>query len=1085
MFDLTFLNIAKAILDYNNKEKHESEDESEDEDEQENIKMRLRNYDKSKSKSSNRNNNSSNNSNNERNKHEYSYSDDDDIDDTYNTDDSDDDDESIYNPDTDKATNSRRNNNYNNNKSNNKNNNNNSNRNDKNNGNRKQRKNYNYPNRNNSNNSNNNEKKIENVGDVPSIASIVESTGIQNKHKKKQRNRKVPIHCDMNDLDDGVLQDMNDMGRDSFLLKHGVSESERIAKQMNKIDRINKGKEDKPLSITQEQAQSVLTQTIKIAKRGGGGVNDIKIPVIDVDSDSANNNSDDENNDICDNDNDHENSAVDDSDIERNNDASMRIDANDTENELKELALDWLDDDCDDMIIKDNNKNSNNIKKQKEKEKERDKSDQNDMNIHVVDVNNRNEREKDHDMTNIDVNIMHDMNNSNNDKKKQGDAGGDTLNTYLNQLLEKYKTIDRSSPSDILSIIDETHIFIEQSSNNVVDAGFHDVLKLIIPLLEAVQSLVESEKNCSDNSGGANRLLTLNTSILNTYLNFLNDAYGDKIKEIKISKEHKKSLNNLNHFHDFNDNFGGNALLNDIYDYSLQRGQRKQFGPSRGISYKSSNARARNDPYYVSKPFKNIDNDNSNNHNGNKDNSIKRRNENIKNNKKSSNKNKNESDSDNQNELEIVESPVSNTDIDNTNIDDHLLLPSLNVNFDNDIMNEDVRNYDGDVAVSTGDNDTNNKPWPCNVCTYINDSLSNTCQMCKESRKNNIGNFDYDDASGNKENNKNENDCENMDLNNIFDISMNENDDYNENDDLVDYQNIHQHSNNNNANKSNDKNTVKWKCGHCRFKNSYSSFTCKMCAKYRNYLDDDSSSENDNENEKKDISTDEIQYQRYTSRAHGKSKGKDKNNNKNKEKNKEKQQSESDNSDDCSDSDNDNDSGDDKLKIKFREDKDIIYINKKKVSVSEIIHDYKKLSKHLPHHVVVKDLVVGHKNKIVPQITKWKVEQQLYFYWKLREFIAEMESKEKTFKNGRISSKQWDLLSQNLNIGRSGKALSNHFRRYSSVEFKTEIIGKLFSPLLGIIAKNTHSKSSSTSYVSIVSIVESLYTIVFLYFYIL
>ena len=54
-----------------------------------------------------------------------------------------------------------------------------------------------------------------------------------------------------------------------------------------------------------------------------------------------------------------------------------------------------------------------------------------------------------------------------NNINKQGCDGGDTLDTRLNQWLKKYKTIDRSSASGILSTIDETHIFIKQSSNNL------------------------------------------------------------------------------------------------------------------------------------------------------------------------------------------------------------------------------------------------------------------------------------------------------------------------------------------------------------------------------------------------------------------------------------------------------------------------------------------------------------------------------------------------------------------------------------------------------------------------------------------
>ena len=103
-------------------------------------------------------------------------------------------------------------------------------------------------------------------------------------------------------------------------------------------------------------------------------------------------------------------------------------------------------------------------------------------------------------MTNIDVNIMYDINNNNKYKEKQGAAGDDidTFCTRLNPLLEKYKTIYRSISSDILSIIDEAHIFMEQSSKS------GDFKKLIMPLMEALQSLVESEKNCNDNDGGSN-----------------------------------------------------------------------------------------------------------------------------------------------------------------------------------------------------------------------------------------------------------------------------------------------------------------------------------------------------------------------------------------------------------------------------------------------------------------------------------------------------------------------------------------------------------------------------------------------------
>ena len=72
---------------------------------------------------------------------------------------------------------------------------------------------------------------------------------------------------------------------------------------------------------------------------------------------------------------------------------------------------------------------------------------------------------------------------------------------------------------------------------------------------------------------------------------------------------------NVNHLPDCNDNFADNALVSDGYDYSWQRDQSKQFDPSLGIGYQSSNERACNDPYYVSKTYKNINNNSNNSNN--------------------------------------------------------------------------------------------------------------------------------------------------------------------------------------------------------------------------------------------------------------------------------------------------------------------------------------------------------------------------------------------------------------------------------------------------------------------------------------
>lgn len=50
-----------------------------------------------------------------------------------------------------------------------------------------------------------------------------------------------------------------------------------------------------------------------------------------------------------------------------------------------------------------------------------------------------------------------------------------------------------------------------------------------------------------------------------------------------------------------------------------------------------------------------------------------------------------------------------------------------------------------------------------------------------------------------------------------------------------------------------------------------------------------------------------------------------------------------------------------------------------------------------------------------------------------------------------------------MNIGRSGKALARRLDKYSSVDYKTRVIGKLFSKLKGKIGDNTSSTNISSS----------------------
>ena len=241
-----------------------------------------------------------------------------------------------------------------------------------------------------------------------SMKEIAASTGVK---KRKKKEKKIPKNCDMNQLNPEILQDMDDIELVPFMMKHGVSQSERIAQQMNKIFRIQNGQGDEQLSSgqLQQQTQSVIKQTLEIAKNGGDDISSIQISY------------DDDNNNIN---SDNSESEQDMNEKEKNDDISMisNIDELETLCDMnnQDLALNWLDDDANDindmndlndMMM--NNKNNNNSK-----DSNNNKFAESDENMHVNINSNKRERdvcdEKNQNGSSMNQSMIQHSNNNNN-----------------------------------------------------------------------------------------------------------------------------------------------------------------------------------------------------------------------------------------------------------------------------------------------------------------------------------------------------------------------------------------------------------------------------------------------------------------------------------------------------------------------------------------------------------------------------------------------------------------------------------------------------------------------------------------------
>ena len=520
-----------------------------------------------------------------------------------------------------------------------------------------------------------------------------------------------------------------------------------------------------------------------------------------------------------------------------------------------------------------------------------------------------------------------------------------------------------------------------------------------------------------------NNRLCLNTTLLETSLNFLNEAYGNNIKHINTTNENNENVNVNDNFFDNNDigddfGIGGSSPYND-YSLSMKPSDEHGFGPSRGMRYKSCNQR--DEPYYAEPRKSGFSIDNN-------------RNINTKNKNKSRSRNKSKYQSDDDN-VEVVH-PAS-------------------ISIDN--VNDNLETYN---SYSCNNDDANkieaNDDWDCTVCTYINNSSPTRCQSCNEKRNSNINNVIYGNLHGMKNDQRNNNNNDN-DNNANNDISL----DYYDSIDI-------------NSNRNNTKNK-KWRCTNCLFRNKHSLEKCHMCKKkkYNHLMDDidngsESANEHSNESESKESETSEIEYVSHTSRGRTRLKKKENksiNNTKNKNdrnKNKKKNSNNSNNNSD-NNSDGNDDSNEDDVKITFKKSTEEILIGTKKLSVAEIIDDYNALANVLPHEVAVKGMGTDQDGNVISQIGKWSNRDILFFYWKIREFVNQVEEDGFTFRNGRISTAQWLLISKNMNNGRSGLALYRHFKDYSSVACKVKIIGKLFSNLKCVVQKNTNNTGNSTS----------------------
>ena len=102
-----------------------------------------------------------------------------------------------------------------------------------------------------------------------------------------------------------------------------------------------------------------------------------------------------------------------------------------------------------------------------------------------------------------------------------------------------------------------------------------------------------NKRNDNDNSNTTNKSLRLNTVLLQTFFNFLNDNYANNINQIEKANETSDIFDDNNICHDF----GVACLLGcDCTLSSMQPSDKNHFKPSRRMRYKFFHQR--DSPYY-------------------------------------------------------------------------------------------------------------------------------------------------------------------------------------------------------------------------------------------------------------------------------------------------------------------------------------------------------------------------------------------------------------------------------------------------------------------------------------------------------
>ena len=150
--------------------------------------------------------------------------------------------------------------------------------------------------------------------------------------------------------------------------------------------------------------------------------------------------------------------------------------------------------------------------------------------------NNNNNGDNDNNSSN------NNRNNSSNNNINEKNDNQDTLHESLLRLLNKFQRCNYASCHDIFKIIQETETFIAQASKDRSNPGLYDTLNSITPLLNALKNSIENKKNSNDNSRTMNNRLRLNATLLETSLNFLNEAYGNNIKHTETANENNENV---------------------------------------------------------------------------------------------------------------------------------------------------------------------------------------------------------------------------------------------------------------------------------------------------------------------------------------------------------------------------------------------------------------------------------------------------------------------------------------------------------------------------------------------------------------